>query len=96
MNQATMPSMLTGDYEQLRAAALTPRSSSAGSSCAQRLVDEGLYAWLMNRGGAQVPGHPGAARVSGQRQQRHDMIQLLASMTLQSLTENADVDLQRQ
>ena len=48
-----MPSMLTGDYEQLRAAALTPRSSSAGSSCAQRLVDEGLYAWLMNRGGAQ-------------------------------------------
>ena len=40
MNQATMQSMaaLTGDYEQLRAAALTPRPSSAGSSCAKRLV----------------------------------------------------------
>ena len=83
-------------YERLRAAAL--KSTPGTGKRLTQLLRAGLHAWLMTRSGAAAPPvSPGVARGrSVQRRQRHDIIQLLASMTLQSLTENADVDRQRQ
>ncbi len=96
MNAAAM----INDYERLRAAALTQRSASGSRRRLKQLVGEGLHAWLMARSDAQAPRRtPTSSGVSPERnvqltQQRHDMVQLLASMTLQSLTEDTHVYLQ--
>lgn len=83
-------------YERLRAAAL--KSTPGTGKRVTQLLSAGLHAWLMTRSGAVAPAVPlGVSQGrTVQRRQRHDIVQLLASMTLQSLTENADVDLQRQ
>lgn len=89
------------DYEQVRAAALTSRPAPVTRRWSQQLVGEGLYAWLMTRNGAQPHERaPTSVDVSSARttqlKQRNAIVQLLASMTLQSLTEDNHVYVQRQ
>ena len=83
-------------YERLRAAVL--KSTPGTGKRLTQLLSEGLHAWLMTRSGAEAP--PVSLGVSRGRPvqltQRHAIVQLLASMTLQSLTEDANADLQRQ
>ena len=95
MNAAAM----INDYERLRAAALTSRSASGTRQRLKQLVGEGLHAWLMARSDAQAPTRtPTPSGISAGRNlqltQRHDMVQLLASMALQSLAEDTHVYLQ--
>jgi hypothetical protein len=87
---------MINDYERLRAAAL--KSTPGTGKRLTQLLSGGLHAWLMTRSGAESPPvSPGVSRGRTiQLTQRHDIVQLLASMTLQFLTEDANADLQRQ
>lgn len=91
MNAAAM----INDYERLRAAALTSRSASGSRQRLKQLVGEGLHAWVACSD-AQAPTRtPTSSGISPGRNlqltQRHDMVQLLASMALQSLAEDTHV-----
>lgn len=91
MNAATM----INDYERLRSVALASRSASGTCRRSMPLVDQGLHAWLMGRSGAQpITSASVASGRTVHLMQRHDMVQLLASMALRSLTEDTHVYLQ--
>ena len=98
--QSTAPGTMTNDYEQARSAALTSRPAVVIRRWLQQLVAEGLYAWLMSRSAAQAHERtPTLIDVSpictAQLKQRRDIVELLASMAIDSLTEDNDVYLQR-
>lgn len=100
--QSIAPAAMIDDYEQARSAALTSRPAAVTRRWLQQLVAEGLYAWLMTRSGG-VKLHKRAptwvdvsSTRTAQLKQHHAIVQLLASMAIQSLTEDNDVYLQRQ
>ncbi len=88
--ESTDTTALINDYEQSREAFLRLPSSAATRRCLKRLVGEGLYAWVMTRKRAQsndlaatdYPA-PGGAELDAS----DAIVQLMASMTLRSLTE---------
>jgi len=84
------PDTLVVGYEVLRAAFLASRASPATRSSIQRLVSGGLYAWLRSasllplpkvRRASAADSPPITTAVAGS----DDFIQLVASMTIQSL-----------
>ncbi len=90
---------MINDYEQVRAAALAPGSSPGTRQWLKRLVGEGLYAWIMTRSVAQPHDRAPismdySSGIIAERNKRDAIVQLLASMTLRSLTEEIDVYIQ--
>jgi hypothetical protein len=95
MNAAT----LINDYEHLRAGVLASRSAAGTHRRSMHWLDQGLHAWLVGRSGAPpqpapTPSGLVASAYTIPLMQHHDMVQLLASMTLQSITEDTHVCLQ--
>jgi hypothetical protein len=94
MKYSAMESMdttaLINDYEQLREAFLRSPSSAATRPCLKRLVGEGLYAWVMTRNRTQtndLAPTDYSAPSSTELNASDAIVQLMASMTLRSLTE---------
>jgi hypothetical protein len=94
MKYSAMESMdttaLINDYEQVREAFLRSPSSAATRPCLKRLVGEGLYAWVMTRKRAQpndLAATDYSVTSSAELKASDAIVQLMASMTLRSLTE---------
>ncbi len=78
------------DYEALRAAVLNSGASSATHLSSQRLIAEGLHAWLKRQswacpGKAQRAPSPGSRPITAEVPDNEALVQLIASMTLGSL-----------
>jgi hypothetical protein len=94
MKHSAMASMdttaLINDYEQLRESFLRSPSSAATRPCLKRLVGEGLSAWVMTRKRAQpndLARTDDSAASTAELNASDAIVQLMASMTLRSLTE---------
>ena len=86
----TDPRTFITDYEALRAAFLASRASPATRSEYQRLIGEGLHAWLKRQswarpGKAQRAPPPGSRPITAEVPDNEALVQLIASMTLGSL-----------
>ena len=86
----TDPRLFITDYEALRAAVLNSGASSATHSSSQRLIAEGLHAWLERRAlmrPGKVPRVPpsGSLPITPEGAAHEALVQLIASMTLGSL-----------
>ena len=79
-------------YEALRASVLTAQCSSLTHRSMQRLIAEGLYAWIMTLNGT-YSNEPARTSVDNSSDftapfnERGAIVQWIASLTLQSLTE---------
>lgn len=86
----TDPRLFITDYEALRAAVLSSGASSATHLSRQRLIAEGLHAWLKRRALVR-PGKvprvppPGSLPITPEGSDHEALVQLIASMTLGSL-----------
>lgn len=94
MNLSAIPSMdaITHDYERLRESVLSSRPSPGYRPGLQRLVREGLHAWVLSRTHSLVRHSlaiPTTSATSAEPDDRNAMVQLLASMILRPLMEQA-------
>ena len=86
----TDPRVFITDYEALRAAVLSSGASSATHLNRQRLIAEGLHAWLKRRAlvrPGKAPRVPpsGSLPITAEGSDHEALVQLIASMTLGSL-----------
>ena len=92
---ATDPATTVADYEALRVSFVASRASPATCSGIQRMVAEGLHAWLASQPSApssNVQRSPAAHSlpISADLPDHDDLIQLMACMTLRSLNFSAE------
>ena len=86
----TDPLTFVADYEALRAAFMASGASPATRLENQRLIGEGLHAWLKRQswacpGKAQRAPSPGSRPITAEVPDNEALVQLIASMTLGSL-----------
>ena len=86
---------ISSAYEALRASVLTAQISAFTHRRMQRLIAEGLYAWILtlnatpsNEAARTSVDFSSAFTATSTRNDSGALVELIASMTLQSLTED--------